>query len=162
MANLSGRYPGIVRSYDAASRTCRVEIEGITNGADSLPLAEIEPPIGSRSKGNHATDIEILEGDTVWLSFIKGDPRYPIITGYRNPQSGNATGRLSFHQTNVTIAADTELVLSGASIKINGDVEITGKVKISGSELTHNGKDVGEHHKHDSVQSGSGNTGEPI
>lgn len=162
MANFNGRYPGIVRSYDAASRTCRVEIEGITKGADSLPLAEIEPPIGSRSKGNHATDIEILVGDTVWLAFINNDPRYPIITGYRNPQSGNATGRLSFHQTNITVAADDELVLSGSTIKITGDVEITGKVKISGSELTHNSKDVGYNHQHGSVMQGNSNTGNPI
>ena len=58
---MQGRYPAIVRSYDQARRTCRVEIPGLTDGADTLPEAEIEYPVG----------------DTVWIAFIGGDPRYP-------------------------------------------------------------------------------------
>ena len=35
-----GRYPAIVRGYDAGARMCRVEIPGLTDGGDVLPLAE--------------------------------------------------------------------------------------------------------------------------
>lgn len=85
---MHGRYPAIVRTYDQARRTCRIDIPGLTDGGDTLPEAEIEYPIGDKSRsGAFATEIEILPGDTVWVAFIGGDPRYPIITGYRNPQS---------------------------------------------------------------------------
>lgn len=77
---MQGRYPAIVRSYDQARRTCRVEIPGLTDGADTLPEAEIEYPVGDKAAhGQYPTEIEILPGDTVWIAFIGGDPRYPII-----------------------------------------------------------------------------------
>ena len=60
-------------------RICRLEIPGLTDGADTLPEAEIEYPVG----------------DTVWVAFIGGDPRYPIITGSRNPQAGNSVFQLN-------------------------------------------------------------------
>ncbi len=40
--------------------------------------------------------------------------------------------------------------------------EITGDFKTSGGVLTHNGKNVGDTHKHNGVQTGGGNTGNPI
>lgn len=106
MGNYAGRYPAIVRSYDGASRTCRVEIPGVTEGGDVLPLAEIEYPIGDRSKGANPTEIEFLNGDTVWVAFIGGDERYPIITGYRNPSAGNSVDWRRFHHANIELLAE--------------------------------------------------------
>ena len=102
-----GRYPAIVRIYQAEARQVRVEIPGVTDGADVLPLAEIEYPIGDKSRaGSNSTEIEILEGDTVWVAFLGGDPRFPIITGYRNPQAGNSTGWRRSHHANMELLAD--------------------------------------------------------
>lgn len=117
---LPARIPGIVRSYLAASRECRVEIPGLTDGVDVLPLAEIEYPIGDKSKaGSHATEIEILPGDLVWLAFEGGDPRYPIITGFRNARSGNAIDWRRWHHTNIELTADNILRVNCVRFEIN-------------------------------------------
>ena len=118
---MPGRYPAIVRSYDQAKRTCRVEIPGLTDGGDVLPEAEIEYPIGDKSRaGTNTTEIEITPGDTVWVAFIGGDPRYPTITGYRNPQAGNSADWRRWHHANIELIADAEmrLVVGGTSVVI--------------------------------------------
>lgn len=125
---LPGRYPAVVRSYDKAKRTCRIEIPGLTDGADVLPEAEIEYAIGDKSAHDtYPTEIEILPGDTVWISFIGGDPRYPIITGYRNPQSGNVSDWRRIHHPNIEFLADgtirlkvgsSEILMTADSIKL--------------------------------------------
>ena len=124
---MSGRYPALVKSYDPARRTCRIEIPGLTDGGDVMPEAEIEYPIGDKAKGGNATEIAILAGDLVWVSFIGGDPRYPIITGYRNPQAGNATDWRRWHHKNLEILGDgtiriavgsSEIVMTSGGIKI--------------------------------------------
>ena len=121
---MPGRYPAIVRSYNQARRTCRVEIPGLTDGADVLPEAEIEYPIGDKSRaGANTTEIEMLAGDTVWVAFLAGDPRYPIITGYRNPQAGNSADWRRWHHANIELVADAEmrLVVGGTSVVIKPD-----------------------------------------
>jgi phage baseplate assembly protein gpV len=157
-----GKYPAIVRHYDAESRLCRVEIPGITDSGDVLPLADIEYSIGDKSRqGAWETEIEILAGDTVWVTFIEGDSRYPLITGYRNPSIGNAVGHRRIHHANIDLTADSTLTITAAKIIISGSVEIHGKTAIDGSALTHNGKNVGSDHKHGGIQSGGSNTGTP-
>jgi len=118
---MPGRYPAIVKTYNQARRTCRVEIPGLTDGGDVLPEAEIEYSIGDKSRaGANETEIEITPGDTVWVAFIGGDPRYPIITGYRNPQSGNSSDWRRWHHANIELIADAEmrLVVGGTSVVI--------------------------------------------
>lgn len=127
---MPGRYPAIVRDYNQARRTCRVEIPGLTDGGDVLPEAEIEYPIGDKSRaGANTTEIEIAPGDAVWIAFIGGDPRYPVITGYRNPQSGNSGDWRRWHHANMELLADgtlrlavgpSEIVLTPGGIKISG------------------------------------------
>ena len=126
---MPGRYPAIVKTYSQARRTCRVEIPGLTDGGDVLPEAEIEYPIGDKSRaGTNTTEIEITPGDTVWVAFIGGDPRYPIITGYRNPQSGNSADWRRWHHANMELLADgtmrlavgpSEIILTPSGIVIN-------------------------------------------
>lgn len=116
-----GRYPAVVKTYDPSRRTCRVEIPGLTDGGDVLLEAEIEYPIGEKSRsGKWETEIEILPEDTVWVSFIGGDPRYPIITGWRNPLVGNSGDWRRWHHKNIELIADAEmrLVVGGATIVI--------------------------------------------
>ena len=118
---MPGRYPAIVKTYSQARRTCRIEIPGLTDGGDVLPEAEIEYPIGDKSRaGTNTTEIEITPGDTVWVAFIGGDPRYPIITGYRNPQAGNSADWRRWHHANIELIADAEmrLVVGGTSVVI--------------------------------------------
>lgn len=106
---MQGKWPGIIRKFDTVARQYRVEIPGVTDGADVLPLAEMEYPIGDKSKHEKfATEIEILEGDKVWLEFERGDPRYPIITGYRNDRSVNSTEWRRWHHANIELNAGTD------------------------------------------------------
>lgn len=124
---MPGRYPAIVRSYNQARRTCRVEIPGLTDGADVLPEAEIEYPIGDKSRaGANTTEIEMLAGDTVWVAFIGGDPRYPIITGYRNPQAGNSADWRRWHHANMELLADTLMkLIAGGDVLIKSGTHVT-------------------------------------
>jgi hypothetical protein len=165
-----GRYPAIVDSYDGPTRTCRVKIPGITDGAEVMPVAEIEYPIGDRSKGQHQTEIEILKGDSVWVAFMGGDPRYPIITGWRNPSVGNSTEWRRFHHANIEMTADgvfrinadkfelnakTSAVINSANATVNADTAI------NGGSLKHNGVNVGDSHTHKDVTPGKSPTGKP-
>lgn len=124
---MPGRYPAIVRSYSQARRTCRVEIPGLTDGGDVLPEAEIEYPIGDKSRaGANTTEIEITPGDTVWIAFIGGDPRYPIITGYRNPQAGNSADWRRWHHANMELLADTLMrMIAGGDVFIKSGTHVT-------------------------------------
>ncbi|MCM1128948.1 MAG: hypothetical protein NC211_03590 [Alistipes senegalensis] len=124
---MQGRYPAIVKSYNPQRRTCRIEIPGLTDGADVLPEAEIEYPIGDKSRsGAFETEIEILPGDTVWIAFIGGDPRYPIITGYRNPLAGNSVDWRRWHHANVELLAEALMnLISGSDFLIKSGSHVT-------------------------------------
>ena len=147
---MPGRYPAIVKSYSQSRRTCRVEIPGLTDGGDVLPEAELEYSIGCKSRnGDFATEYEILPGDTVWVAFIGGDSRYPIVTGYRNPQSGNSVDWRRFHHRNMELLADRLmnfiaggdlLVKSGTHVTVQAphvtidspQTDVTGKLTVQG------------------------------
>jgi len=150
-----GKFPATIASYDSATRTCRVEIPGITNGGDVMPMADILYPIGDKSfAASNVTEIEILAGDAIWIEFMGGDRRYPIIVGYRNPNAGNSTGTRLFHHANIMLSATNEITLDGETLTINANVNITGTI-------TNNGKDIGADHKHSGGTIG-GNTGIPL
>lgn len=118
--------------------------------AKVLPEAEIEYPVGCKSRaGQYETEIEILPGDTVWISFVGGDPRYPVITGYRNPQAGNSVDWRRFHHRNLELLADqlmnfiaggNLLVKSGTHVTVQAphvtidspETDVTGKLTVQG------------------------------
>ena len=147
---MPGRYPAIVRSYDQNRRTCRVEIPGLTDGGDVLPEAELEYSLSDKSRvGNYATEVEILAGDTVWVAFVGGDSRYPIVTGYRNGQAGNSVDWRRFHHRNLELLADQLmnfiagndlLVKSGTHVTVQAprvtidspQTDVTGKLTVQG------------------------------
>ena len=154
MSSLPGKWPGIVRVYEAEPRQIRVEIPGITDGSEEFPVAEIQYPIGDKS--SH-TEIRILEGDFVWLEFECGDPRYPIITGYRNPNTGNEVGYRRWHHENIesdadetqkhtagttyTVDAGTDILIkAGENITLEAGSTIT--LKVGGSTIVINGSSI--------------------
>lgn len=109
------RYPAIVKEYYPDSHSARVDILGFTSGDSNYPMAEIEYSIGD--KWNH-TEIKIKSGDYVWVDFINNDIRYPIITGYRNPQVGCSSGWRRFEHDNFEFKADDTIVLSGKRLQL--------------------------------------------
>ena len=128
-------YPATIKKYIAENRLCEIEIEGITEGASELPLAEILYPIGDKQDD---TELEILEGDRVWVSFINNDPRYPIITGSRATNEGNFTDTRHYHHKNIRFDADEKIesfVLGDCEITMLTD-SITLRVGASSIKLT--------------------------
>lgn len=123
---IAGKLPAVVASYDKARRECRVHIPGLTDGTGPGIAAEIEYPIGDKSKaGEFSTDILIAAGDLIWVEFEGGDSRYPIITGFRNPRAGNGTDWRRFHQQNMELLTTQVMnLMAGGVITIKSDVKI--------------------------------------
>ena len=162
---LAGRWPAVVTSYDPGSRTCVINVPGVTEGAESGLNAEIEYPIGDKSRQGTPTEIEILPNDPVWIEFIQGDPRFPIITGARNPTQGNSVDWRRWHHANVEILADKQIrLIAGESLLLQvGGTTITltpeqlamaaaaiaakGPVTQTGGDMTSDGVSV-QLHKH--------------
>lgn len=110
-------YPGFVRVVDRARREVRVEIPPLTDGASIWPKADINYPIGDDSKD---TEIRIVEGLPVNISFHNGDPRYPVIMGFRNPHVGNEVGWRRWNHDNIEWNADKEAhVAAGETINLD-------------------------------------------
>lgn len=170
----SNKHPGFIRQVDRDRREVRVEIPPFTDGASELPIAEIEYPIGDDSRD---TEIRLVEGREVWIEFIAGDPRRPLITGFRNPNKGNVVGMRRWNHDNFEINADQvftvnagakiALVVGGASITITPEsiaqiaaalsikavTTIEGAVTQTGGDFTSDGISV-QHHKHPTAPPG--------
>lgn len=130
--------PGFVESYDPDRKTCRVQIPGQTDGAEVLPEAEFCFPVGDKSEH---TDIRILKGDRVWLAFINGDARYPVIMGFRPRQTGNETAWRRFHHDNIEHQADTDLHFqAGQDVHIEAGRHVL--IEAGGNAGLHAGGDV--------------------
>ena len=146
------KYPAVVASYDANTRLAKIKLEPLDDGADTLLEAELCYPLGDKSN----TAIEVLAGDFVWVEFEQGDPRYPIIVGYRNQRTGNDdTTRRYHHHGNFEILADnlikikvnvkvivesetveviaTTVNVTASNTNINSVVAITGNTSITGN-----------------------------
>lgn len=162
---MAGRFPAIVKSYDPKKRTCRVEIPAINSGGDVFTEAEISYPIGDKSRiGKWETEIEIFPDDTVWVDFIGGDPRYPVITGYRNPQAGNSVDWRRWHHKNINLNAEKEIIIEAGekiTLKVGGMqlvIDSSG-FAFTGGKITHDGVKIDKTHTHDNVKSGADKTG---
>lgn len=138
---LTGKWPAEVVSYDADSRTCAVIIPGQTDGAETPLVAEIEYPIGDKSRHANMTEIEILPGDMVWVEFIQGDPRFPLITGWRNPTRGNSKDWRRWHHANIELLIDGQMrTISQGTIVEEAATSIT--LKVGGSTIVIDGGSI--------------------
>lgn len=163
-------FPAVIRSYDAGRRRVRIEMVGLTDGDKLLPEAELMYSLGDNSS---KTEIEINTGDLVWIDFIANDHRYPVIMGYRNPETGNLNGLRKFHHANIMLEATgtitlkcANLVIDTGSTKQSGTVAMEGAVSMASSlavagELSNGGVNVGKTHKHNENGDGGGVTDDP-
>lgn len=183
---LGSYVPGFIHSYDGDTRRARVEIPGITDGCEVFPEADFVYSIGFRTED---TELRILPGDRVWLDFVNGDHRYPMIIGYRTLGSDNLTETIRIRQTNIELIADENVLIkataggmliqagTGLTIRCNtitldGNVSITGTLDVQGKITYHdglegsgmvrnNGVRVGSDHNHTNVRFGTDISGPP-
>jgi phage gp45-like len=112
-----GLMPAEIDSIDREARIARVRIPGLTDGATELPEAEFCNSIGDKSEH---TEIRIKAGDRVWLAFVGGDPRYPVVVGYRPKNGENGIDWRRFEHANFEFTADKEIILTaGTKLTIN-------------------------------------------
>lgn len=125
-------YPAIVRSYDSATHRARIEIPGLTDGANTFPEAEILYPIGDLHSD---TEVLIRPNDKVYIDWlIEGDNRTPIIVGYRNPKTGNAIGVRRIRQDVIEIVATSKIKIQAPIFEA-----VTTKTKLDHSQLVATG-----------------------
>ncbi len=131
-----GLMPAEVDSIDREARTARVRIPGLTDGATELPEAQFCNPVGDKSEH---TEIRILPGDRVWLAFEGGDPRYPVIVGYRPRNQENGIDWRRFEHANFQFDADgTFIINAGRNVVINAAearVNASEKATVTSPEL---------------------------
>lgn len=142
------------------------------------PLGDKPKPVGNAGKnGGKATEIEIMKGDAVWIEFIRGDPRYPLITGHRCTNVGNTFDTRRFNHKKIELVAETNLRLvvgddtfievksnqveiTTPKLIINGAIEIKGEVVQKVGQISSNGIFM-DQHVHEGVRPGSGLSGIP-
>lgn len=69
-------------------------------------------------------------------------------------------GNVIINCKKATINADTSVTLNAPKTEINSNIKVNGNADFSGGSLKHNGKNVGDSHKHADPQGGS--TGAPL
>ncbi|WP_429169423.1 phage baseplate assembly protein V [Aeromonas hydrophila] len=78
-----GRHRAVVEDVDHPQKhyKARVRVLGRDDGlpVESLPWAECVLPLGTRENNGAATPVAV--GDFVWVEFVGGDTRAPLITG---------------------------------------------------------------------------------
>lgn len=82
-------------------------------------------------------------------------------------QSMDGSVCLALHQGKAVLDAPIlevnvpETTFNG-NVTINGNYAVNGNSESTGGTMKHNGKDIGSTHRHDGVQNGNSNTGEPL
>lgn len=136
MNSIPGMLPGVVVEYLQATRECRIDIPGMTDGGNEKLLAQIMQAVGDVSE---KTEIEILPGDRVWVQFEEGDQRFPIIVGHRARNLDNRLDWRRWHHKNIEVMADevAQLHTPNGVVKISGggsriDVQADADVVVKG------------------------------
>lgn len=79
------KWPAFIHSYDLERREIAVTMPQ-TEGGEVPLVAELMYPLGADSR---YTDIYLEPGMPVWVEFIGGDPRFPLVVGNRTVRTGN-------------------------------------------------------------------------
>jgi hypothetical protein len=133
------KWPAVIEEVTVGreAREVRVSIPPFTDGAGVFPLAEIEYPIGDDSTD---TEIRMVVGKPVWVQFIAGDHRRPIITGSRNPNTGNEVGTRRWNHDNFEINADVDYTVNAQTITLKAGSKIT--LVVGGTSITLTSADI--------------------
>lgn len=170
---LNHDYPAKILSYDAATRTAQVQIDGLTDGAEDGLTATFAYPVGHDDRD---TEIQVLVGAEVYVFFAGGQMDSPVIAFYRSHGAGSVVDTRRIRQKNIEILASLGVNITAPTVTINGrlvvngDIDHTGNQVTSGNitaqsvtgtnDVTGGGKSL-KTHTHGGVQGGMGNTQPP-
>lgn len=162
-----------ILSYDPDTRTAKVHIFGLTDGASEGLTATFAYSVGEDDRD---TEIKILENSAntpdVYVFFDGGDEARPVIAFFSSHGSSNVKDVRRIRQKNIEILATSKVTIKAPKVIINADVEINGDVTHAGNQKTTGTitatKDVIAagvsvvKHPHKGVKSGSDDSGLPI
>lgn len=121
----------IINSIDYNKKLCTVMIPDLQSSADPEPVIREAALIESLGTQN-----SYKVGDKVWISFIRGEKRYPIVIGrilttdptYLNQAGAGTFAELSV-QDKVILPANTQFNISGVSADYNSLEKLINKLK---------------------------------
>ena len=185
-ANLHTAMPGIVESYDGATRRARIRpalrlvMTGTEIGEDGEELERalaVNIPVLWPASSGYILMMPLVAGDRGMMVFSERGMTEFLRTGeLATPDKSRffdeadaAFLPADFGHPAATPASTTGACLqthdgTTAIIIEDGSITLktTGAVAIDSATLTHNGTDVGDSHQHSGVASGPANTGAPV
>lgn len=162
-----------ILSYNPSTRTAKVHIFGLTDGASDGLTATFAYAIGEDDRD---TEIKILGNSSnlpdVYVFFDGGDEARPVIAFFSSHGSDNVTDVRRIRQKNIEILAISKATITAPKIILNGEVEINGNIvhqgNMSSSGVIKADQDIVAQgvslvkHPHKGVKSGADNSGQPV
>lgn len=146
---------GTITEVDNAKGLARVKI----TEEDGKPFITGWLPWKEMSAGGTSSHIPPTVGQQVDAISESGDLTDGVIDFSTH---SNANPRPHDGPEAVIVHGGLRMTLGDGTFEIIGDVTIKGALTIEGSGVTHNGKDIGDTHKHTQVEPGAGISGVPL
>ena len=152
--NRNRRRTGTVAEVDHENGRYRVKL-GSDDGQDYLS-GWIRPR--QIAAGSVKIDVLLKQGEQVDVVSESGDLTDAMIemSAYSD-QNARENSITPMH-----IVIDGEGAIVASKLTITGDVEIVGRLDITGAGVTHNTKDIGDTHRHGGVTAGPSQTDVPV
>lgn len=160
LADVKGRMErthrsGTVTDVDAKKQQIRVQIgeddEGNPHKTPWIPYSQFA--------GSHSVHMVPSVGQQMHVISPDGEHEmahaYPLTWSDQNKSPSDKAGDV------VSNTGGVKMTDSGGTRTITGNVVIKGTLTIEGSSVKHNGKNIGDTHKHTDVEPGGGQSGPP-
>jgi len=119
--------PAKILSYDAATRTAQVQIDGLTDGAEDGLTATFAYPVGHDDRD---TEIQVLVGAEVYVFFAGGQVDSPVIAFYRSHGEGAVVDTRRIRQKNIEILASNSISIEAIATKVRGVMSVTSNLSV--------------------------------
>jgi len=119
--------PAKILSYDAATRTAQVQIDGLTDGAEDGLTATFAYPVGHDDRD---TEIQVLVGAEVYVFFAGGQMDSPVIAFYRSHGAGAMVDTRRIRQKNIEILASNSISIEAIATKVRGVMSVTSNLSV--------------------------------
>jgi hypothetical protein len=127
MGNSNRDYPAKILSYDAATRTAQVHIDGLTDGATDGLTATFAYPVGHDDRD---TELQVLAGAEVYVFFAGGQADSPVIWAYRSHGAGAVVDTRRIRQKNIQVIAENSALIDAIATRVIGALRVTGNLAV--------------------------------